>query len=213
MYAKRDRSRGDVRWKGSVKGSLFKRMLQRPASSSRNNALLWGVAWLIIGVIVAWYFQFVPTSMIGYTESGYISLAWQLAIAAAVWMAYGIVYFAFAVMRHRATGVTELFGRMLFAHWPITLMLVPGIFIDRIAYSTFMANPVVAFAKHPTETMIMGAVAVVVGLWTIYWGYLAFCRATQRTGFLSLLCYVVATPLAYYLSIMVVNAIFKGMML
>ena len=71
MYAKRDRSRGDARWKGSVKGSLFKRMLQRPASSSRNNALLWGVAWLIIGVIVAWYFQFVPTSMIGYTASGY----------------------------------------------------------------------------------------------------------------------------------------------
>ena len=211
MYAKRDRSRGDARWQGSGSGSFIVRMLKRPATNSSNNALLWGLAWLIIGIIAAWHFAFVPTSMIGYTTCVKLPLIWQLALGVAVWMSFGIVYFTFGVMRNRSTGVTEIFGRMLFAHWPITLLLVPGIFLNRVAYSTFVANPAVAYENYPTETIIMAVVAVVVGLWTLYWGYLAFSRATQRSGFVSLLCYAIATPLAYYLSTLVVGAIFKGM--
>ena len=115
-------------------------------------------------------------------------------------------------MRNRRTGVTEMFGRMLFAHWPLTLMLVPGIFIDRIAYATFMHNPGVAYLQYPTETIIMAVTAVVVGLWTLYWGYLAFGRAS-RPGLVSLLCYVVATPLAYYLSRWALAALYEGMAL
>ena len=210
MYAKRDRSRGDARWQGSGKGSFIARMLQRPAPNSRNNALLWGLAWLIIGVIGAWYFAIMPTSMIGYTVCGNVRLIWQLALGVAVWMSFGVVYFAFGVMRNRGTSLVEMFGRMLFAHWPITLLIVPGIFISRTAYATFMVNPGVAYLNYPTDTIIMAVVAVVVGLWTLYWGYLAFCRATQRSGFVSLLCYVIATPLAYYLSKLVVGAITKG---
>lgn len=210
MYAKRDRSRGDARWQGSGSGSFIARMLQRPATNSRNNALLWGIAWLIIGVICAWYFSIRPTSMIGYTIDRPLRLIWQLALGLAVWMSFGVVYFAFGVMRNRATGVTEMFGRMLFAHWPITLLLVPGVLLNRVAYSTFMKDPVLAYANYPTDSIIMAVVVVVVGLWTLYWGYLAFCRATQRKGFLSLVCYVIATPLAYYLSKLVVEAITKG---
>ena len=208
---KRDRSRGNARWKGSGRGSLIMRMIKRPASNSSNNALLWGIAWLIIGAIATWHFDFVPTSMIGYTTSGYVPLIWQTAIALAVWMSFGVVYFAFGVMRNRSTGVTEMFGRMLFAHWPITLLLLPGIFINRVAYATFMLNPGLAYANYPTETVIMAVVAVVVALWTLYWGYLAFSRATQRLGFITLLCYIVATPLAYYLSKLVLEAIYRGM--
>ena len=126
-------------------------------------------------------------------------------------MSFGVVYFAFGVMRNRSTGVTEMFGRMLFAHWPITLLLLPGIFINRVAYATFMLNPGLAYANYPTETAIMAVVAVVVALWTLYWGYLAFSRATQRPGFITLLCYIVATPLAYYLSKLVLEAIYRGM--
>ena len=208
---KRDRSRGNARWKGSGRGSLIMRMIKRPASNSSNNALLWGIAWLIIGAIATWHFDFVPTSMIGYTTSGYVPLIWQTAIALTVWMSFGVVYFAFGVMRNRSTGVTEMFGRMLFAHWPITLLLLPGIFINRVAYATFMLNPGLAYANYPTETVIMAVVAVVVALWTLYWGYLAFSRATQRPGFITLLCYIVATPLAYYLSRLVLEAIYRGM--
>lgn len=210
MYARRDRSRGDARWQSAGSGSFIARMLKRPATNSSNNALLWGLAWLIIGVICAWHFAFVPTSMIGYTASVKLPLVWQLALGVAVWVSFGVVYFAFGVMRNRATGVTEMFGRMLFAHWPVTLLLVPGVFLNRVAYSTFMSDPVVAYANYPTDSIIMAAVVVVVGLWALYWGYLAFCRATQRKGFVSLVCYAVATPLAYYLSTLVVQAILRG---
>lgn len=210
MYARRDRSRGDVRWQGAGSGSFIVRMLQRPATNSSNNALLWGLAWLIIGVICAWHFAFVPTSMIGYTASVKLPLVWQLALGVAVWVSFGVVYFAFGVMRNRATGVTEMFGRMLFAHWPVTLLLVPGVLLNRVAYSTFMADPVVAYANYPADSIIIAAVVVVVGLWALYWGYLAFCRATQRKGFVSFLCYAIATPLAYYLSTLVVQAILRG---
>ena len=210
MYARRDRSRGDARWQGAGSGSFIARMLKRPATNSSNNALLWGLAWLIVGVICAWHFAFVPTSMIGYTASVKLPLVWQLALGVAVWVSFGVVYFAFSVIRNCATGVTEMFGRMLFAHWPITLLLVPGVLLNRVAYSTFMADPIVAYANYPTDSIIMAAVVVVVGLWALYWGYLAFCRATQRKGFVSFVCYAIATPLAYYLSKLVVGAITKG---
>ena len=210
MYARRDRSRGDARWQGAGSGSFIARMLQRPATNSSNNALLWGLAWLIVGVICAWHFAFVPTSMIGYTASVKLPLVWQLALGVAVWVSFGVVYFAFGVMRNRATGVTEMFGRMLFAHCPVTLLLVPGVLLNRVAYSTFMSDPVVAYANYPTDSIIMTAVVVVVGLWALYWGYLAFSRATQRKGFVSFLCYAIATPLAYYLSTLVVQAILRG---
>ncbi len=196
---------------GSHSGSFISRMINRPATNSRNNALLWGIAWLIIGAIVSWYFQFVPTSMVGYTTAGYIPLIWHVAIALTVWVSYGVVYFAFGVMRNRRTGVVEVFGRMLFAHWPITLLLVPGIFVDRMAYAQFMYDPGVAYELYRAETIIMAVVAVVVGLWTIYWGYQAFRRATQSPGFVTLLCYLVATPLAYYLSKLLLAALYEGM--
>ena len=77
IYTKRDRSRGDVRWKGAVGGSFLSRLIKRPATTSRNNALLWGMAWLILGVIGAWHFRFVATSMVGYTTSGYMPLVTQ----------------------------------------------------------------------------------------------------------------------------------------
>lgn len=204
-------SRGGERWTGSHAGSFLKRMINRPATNSRNNALLWGIAWLIIGAIASWHFQFVPTSMIGYTTSGYIPLIWHVAIALTVWVSYGVVFFAFGVMRNRRTGFIEAFGRMLFAHWPITLLLVPGIFFERIVYATFMSNPGAAYQLYPYQTVIMTVVAVVVGLWTIYWGYQAFSRATQRPGFVTLLCYLIATPLSYYLSKLLLTALYEGM--
>ena len=210
---KRDRSRGNPRWKGSGGGSIFANMLKRPSSSSSNNALLWGLAWLIVGVIASWKMDFVATSMVGYTTAGYIPLIWHLAIGATVWVSYSVVYFAFGVLRNRRTGVTEMFGRMLFAHWPITLLLVPTLFVDRMAYATFMYNPGVAYLNYPHDTIIMAVTAIVVGLWTLYWGYLAFSRASQRTGLVSLLCYVVATPLAYYLTRWALAALFEGMTL
>ena len=191
--------------------SILKRMVNRPETISSVNALLWGVAWLIIGAIVAWYFKFVPTSMIGYTTSGYVPLVWHVAIMFVMWVSFGVVYFAFGVMRNRQAGVIDLFGRMLYAHWPVTLLLVPGMIMNRVAYATFMSDASVAFKLYPLQSVVMAIFVVVILLWALYWGYLAFRRATERGGIFTLVCYIIATPLAAYLSQMVLEALRRGM--
>lgn len=192
-------------------GSFIKRMINRPETLSASNALMWGIAWLIIGAIASWYFRFVPTSMISYNIAGYVPLIWHVAIMLVVWVSFGVVYFAFGVARNRRAGMVDLFGRMLFAHWPITLLLVPGIAMNRVAYATFMSNPGVAYQLYPTQSTIMAVVAILVFAWTLYWGFVAFRRATQCKGFLTLLCYIIATPLAYYLSKLALAALYEGM--
>lgn len=191
--------------------SILKRMVNRPETISSVNALLWGVAWLIIGAILGWHFKFVPTSMVGYTTSGYVPLIWHVAIMFVMWVSFGVVYFAFGVMRNRQAGVVDLFGRMLYAHWPVTLLLVPGMIMNRVAYATFMNDASVAFKLYPLQSVVMAIFVVVIALWTLYWGYLAFRRATERGGIVTLVCYIIATPLAAYLSQMVLEALRKGM--
>ena len=191
--------------------SIFKRMVNRPENISRTNALLWGVAWLIIGAIAAWYFRFMPTSMFGYTTSGYVPLIWHVVIMLVVWMSLGVVYFAFGVMRNRRAGMVDIFGRMLYAHLPVTLLLVPGIIMNRVAYATFMSDATVAFKLYPLQSIVVALLAVVIVVWTLYWGYLAFRRATESRGVLTLLCYIIATPLAAYLSQIVLEALRRGM--
>ena len=201
----------EVRSRLLFDGSFWKRIVTRPAVISANNALLLGVAWLIIGAIAAWHFRFVPTSMIGYTTSGYIPLIWHVAFVAVMWISFAVVYFAFGVMCNRETGVVELFGRMLFAHWPLTLLHVPGMFVNRVAYATFMDNAVVAFKTYPHDSTIMAVVALVVFVWALYWGCLAFSRATQRKGAVMLICYVIATMLACYISQLTLEALYRGL--
>lgn len=198
--------------RGYAGGSLVKRMVNSPETLSVNNALLWGIAWLIIGAIAAWYFRFVPTSMIGYTTAGYVPLIWHVAITLVVWVSFGVVFFAFGVVRNRRAAMMDLFGRMLFAHWPITLLLAPGIAMNRVAYATFMSgNLSAAYQLHPVQSIIMTVVAILVFAWTLYWGFVAFRRATQSKGLLTLLCYIIALPLAYYLSRLALAALYEGM--
>ena len=192
-------------------GSLVKRMVNRPETLSVNNALLWGIAWLIIGAIASWHFRFVPTSMISYTTSGYVPLIWHVAIVLVVWVSFGVVFFAFGVMRNRRAAMIDLFGRMLFAHWPITLLLVPAVAMNRVAYATFMSNPGVAYQLYPVQSTIMSVVVIFVFAWTLYWGFVAFRRATQCKGFLTFMCYIIALPLAYYLSKLALAALYEGM--
>ena len=184
----------------------------RPETISRNNALLWGVAWLIIGAIAAWHFRFMPTSMCGYTTAQYIPLAWHVAMVLAMWMSFGVVYFAFGMLLNRKANMVEIFGRMLFANFPTTLIMLPGIMGNRVAYATFMGDATAAYKIYPAETIIMAVVLVAIVVWALYWGYLAFRCATQRRGYVTLLIYLVATPLAYYLSLVVLAKLYAGIM-
>jgi hypothetical protein len=83
--------------------------------------------------------------------------------------------------------------------------------MNRVAYATFMNDASVAFKLYPLQSVVMAIFVVVIALWTLYWGYLAFRRATERGGIITLVCYIIATPLAAYLSQMVLEALRKGM--
>lgn len=205
-----ERNMGSMMCRESVVALLKQRILNRPDLLSTNNALLRGLAWLIVGTIAAWHLCLVPTSMLGYTADGYIPLIWHVALALTMWIAYGVVYFALGVMLNRQATIVEIFGRLLFAHWPLTLMLAPAIFINRVAYATYMSDVVVSFKIYPYDSIVMTIVAVIVVVWALYWGYVAFRHAVQRNGVVMLVCYIVATLAAYYLSTLLLGALYRG---
>lgn len=191
-------------------GSFFNRMVDRPATNDKNMALMWGLAWLIVGIILCWYTDLVPTSMFGYTW-GATSLAWQTALGLVMWVSSTVIFYAFAVLLNRKVSITELFGRMLFAHWPVTLLLLPAIVGDKVAYSTFMSNPKILFDQVPTYAVLMSVFTAVVLVWYLYWGYCAFRRSTSRSGALAFIAYVVAFVLSMQLSSYTLDFVYAGM--
>lgn len=195
---------------GSGRASLLQRMIDRPANISTVNALLWGLAWLIVGSILGWYFDLVPKSAFGYVW-GHASLMWSVVFNAIVWISSTVVLFAAAVMRNRRVGVVDIFGRMLFAHWPVVLLMLPAIVGDKIAYTAFMTSPTYAFEQSPIYATLMTVIVVVILLWVLYWGYRAFSRATSKSGIVTFLVYAVAMVFAYWLSEVAINAVYSNM--
>ena len=190
-------------------GDIIRRMVDRPATNDASMALMWGVAWLIVGAILGWSFDLVPTSMIGYTW-GSAPLVWHTAMGLVMWVSSTVIFYAVAITINRKVSIVELFGRMLFAHWPVTILMLPGIMADKFAYSTYMANPVVAFKQSPVFAALMSIVVVLVMVWYAYWGYCAFRRSTSRSGALIVVAYVVAFVLSLWLSRYALTAIYAG---
>ena len=191
-------------------GAILQRMVDRPATISTANALLWGIAWLIIGSILGWYFDLMPASAFGYVWRS-ADLIWSVAFNAIVWITSTVVFFAAAVMRNRRVGVVDVFGRMLFAHWPVVLLMLPAIVGDKTAYTTFMSMPAVAFEEWPVYSALMSVIVGIILLWTLYWGYCAFRRATSKSGIVTLLVYGVSLVLSYLLSEVVIDTVYRNM--
>jgi hypothetical protein len=71
------KQRGKDRMRGIYRDwmvSMLKRMVNRPETISYTNALLWGVAWLIISTIGGWRLLLAPTSVVSYDVVGYMPL-------------------------------------------------------------------------------------------------------------------------------------------
>lgn len=190
-------------------GSMFNRMVDRPATNESSMALMWGLAWLIVGIILCWYLDLVPTSMFGYTW-GAVSLAWNTALGLVMWVSSTVLFYGAALLFSREVSVTELFGRMLFAHWPVTLMLLPAVVGDKVAYSTFMSHPTVVFEQAPVYAVLMAIFSAVVLVWYFYWGLCAFRRSLSRSGAVVFIAYVVAFVLSYILSQYTLDAVYAG---
>lgn len=192
-------------------GSFISRMIRRPATNAPQMALMWGLAWLIVGIILGWRFDLVPTSMFGYTW-GHASLLWHTALGLVMWVSSTVCFFVAAAMLNRHVSMTELFGRMLFAHWPVTFMLLPGIFMNKATYSTFMNNPLVAYKGDLGSAGVMTIIALVVLVWYVYWGYCAFRCSTARGGVVTSILYVVAFVCSFLLSRYALTAVYAGIL-
>ncbi len=195
--------------KEGVGGSFFSRMVNRPATNATSMALMWGLAWLIVGIILCWYLDFVPISMFGYTW-GAVSLLWNTALGLVMWVSSTVLFYGVALMFNRCVSVTELFGRMLFAHWPVTMMLLPAVVGDKVAYSTFMSHPTVVFEQSPLYAVLMAIFSLVVLIWYLYWGYMAFSKSVSKSGARVFGAYVVAFVLSFLLSHYTLDAVYAG---
>jgi hypothetical protein len=191
-------------------------LVNRPAENSDNNALLWGIAWLIITAILGWFFRVMPTSSFGAITTGYVSLLNHVIVNLVVWITACALPFLVAVVVNRKTKVTELFGRMLFAHWPVIILMLPAVFGDKIAYSTYMNSVAhfdfdVTFTCEPSYSLWMTILLLVTLVWYLYWSYLAFRRATNRSGITIFVYLVVAMMLSWWLSDVVVESMIPSL--
>lgn len=196
-------NRGIMAGNGS---SLLWRMVNRPAVNSKRNALLWGVAWLIISAIGGWHLRVAPASVMGYDLYGYLPLLWHLMLNVVVCVVPISLFMVAALIVNRSTNVGELFSRMLFAHWPATLLLLPAMFVGEVKYA--MLNNALArvFESDVVVALLFSVLLFVVVVWVLYWGYVAFRVATQRGGWLTMIVYLNALVLSALLTNEVLDA-------
>lgn len=200
---------------GETRSSTILTMIDRPATNPSDVALLWGIAWLIIASIVGWYFKIAPSSSFGFVTTGYVSLTWHVVANAIVWVVSCVLPFTYAVLLNRNTRVVELFGRMLFAHWPVTLLMLPALIGDKIAYTIFMAglrnfDLATSYDVQPIYSLLMTVIVGIVMLWYLYWSYLAFRKSSQRGGLLVFVGFLAVMIGSYYLSSMTLESVYES---
>lgn len=75
----------------------------------------------------------------------------------------------------------DVVGRMLYARAPLTLMMVLGIWGDKVAFSTLASNPLVSFVQATSDTAIMLVPAALIMIWYLFWSYTAFYSVFKNT--------------------------------
>lgn len=188
----------------------FKRcVVRRVETMSAQNALLWGVAWLIISAILGWYFRLMPTSAFSFVPSDYVSLMWSLLLSIVVWFTWSLPFVPFALVRNHKTKSFELLGRLLFAHFPAVAIMLPAIVGNRIAYATFVGSPAVGFELYPVFSSVMVLLVVVVMVWSMAWSYQAYRVSTECNKRVDKLIFAVVVVISVLLSHVVVGYVLE----
>jgi hypothetical protein len=134
--------------------------------------MLWGIVWLIVGAIAGWHYDIIPATLFSYTW-GHISLFGQVRMAIFLGLCSSLI-FAFASLRFGTTSFVDVVARMLYARSPPTLLMLLGVVGDRVAFSTFATNPLVAYGQAPHTSIVMTVVTAVIMIWYLYWSYTAY---------------------------------------
>jgi hypothetical protein len=100
-------------------------MVNKVDTLSTQNALLWGVAWLIISTLGGWYYGLMPVSAVGYDVVAHLPLVWHLMLNLVVWLVAASLLYVVILLYNRKAKFVDSYGRLLFAHWPATLLLLP----------------------------------------------------------------------------------------
>lgn len=211
------RRREYVKKHDGTREGIVMRLVYSPANIKRENALLWGIAGLIITAIAGCYFRIAPTSMFGFVPVRDISLLWHVILNAIIWVVSCVLPFALAIFINRKTNVTEFFGRMLYAHWPVMFLMLPGITGDKIQYATFMGglnnfNLATTMELQPVYSNMMLVIVVVLLLWYLYWSYLAFTKAAGRGGRGIFALFIVAMFLSQMLTDATIEEVYKSVL-
>lgn len=175
---------------------VFINLNNRPASCTTRNALMWGVAWIIVSTIGGWHFHLAPTSALGYDLYGYMPLLWHLVINFVQAIVFTLPFIVVVLILNHKASISETFSRVLFAHWPATLLLLPAIFVSGNQYALLTNNLRVAFESDATAATLFALLLVVVVVWIVRWVYVAFRKVTPRMGYVTLMLFGVALVVA-----------------
>ena len=186
------------------------RLVNRVDDISTQNALLWGLAWLIISTLAGWYLSVMPVSVVGYDVVGYMPLWWHLMLNIVVWIIPSSVLYVFILFHSRAAKLTDCYARLLFAHWPATLLLMPVVVIGKIKYAMFSSDFMQLLRSDALVAVLMALFCVVVVVWMLYWSYVAFRRGAGRSDWTTWASFIIGYYLANRLCMWVIEAIYQG---
>lgn len=187
-------------------------MVHRVESISQTNALLWGVAWLIISTIGGWRLLLAPSGVVGYDVVGYMPLVRHLLLNCVVWICLASVVYIFMLMINNKAKFVDSYARLLFAHWPVTLMLLPVLIVGKVKYAMFVNDFISLLRGDALVAVLMALFSVVIVVWTLYWSYAAFRRGVGRGGWITWCSFIVGYYLASRFCIWVLDTVYQGLL-
>lgn len=189
------------------------RLLHRVESITRTNALLWGVAWLIISTIAGWYLCLAPSGVVGYDVVGYMPLVRHLVLNCVVWVSMASVVYVVMLILSRKAEFVDSYARLLFAHWPATLLLLPVFVVGKIKYAMFANDFMALMRGDALMAVLMALFSVVVVVWVLYWSYTAFRRGVGREGWITWSSFIIGYYLASKFCEWVLDVVYQGFMI
>lgn len=201
--------------KCSVEGEVAKsgvvcRLANKPATIASRNALLWGVAWLIISTIGGWYFCLTPEGVVGYDVVGLLPLYWHLMLNAVVWIIPASLLYVVILFHNREAKVVESYGRLLFAHWPAVLLILPVTVVGKLKYAMFSNDFMALLHSDALTVVLMALFSIAIAVWMLYWSYSAFRHLAGHQNWATWSSFIVGYYLASKLCGWVLEAIYQG---
>lgn len=179
---------------------LWRRLAWRPALLDGRQALLKGLAWLIVATMLSWYFRVAPTSTIAFDVAGYVALWKCLVEQLLLWGATAVMLYLVMALTGSESNFKELASRVLYARLPIYLLILPAIVGGfRVEYAVVVNDPMQAFAEYPL-TIAYAVFAVVMVLAYIWWNYRVFAKVRGTEDMRGGVFFVVGIALAYEVS-------------